>query len=60
MLRDKVLLAGRIPLDKDHKVHEVLKVLPDMKEFPIVLGREEYEYPLPYEIDDTDKEEYYD
>lgn len=60
MLRDKVMSAGRIPLDKDHKVHELLKKLPDMTEFSIVLGREEYEYPLPYEVKDNDREEYYD
>lgn len=60
MLRDKVLLAGRMPLDKDHKVHELLNKLPDMTEFSVILGREEYEYPLAYEVDDIDKEEYYD
>ena len=58
-VRNDVLNVGRIKLDKDHKVHELLEKLPDMKEFPIVLGREEYEYPLSYEIIETDEEEYY-
>jgi hypothetical protein len=59
MIRDKVHAVGRLKIDKDHKVHEVLKALPDMKEFPIVLGREEYSYALPYEEQDKDEDEYY-
>lgn len=60
MVRNDVLNVGRIELDKDHKVHELLKKLPDMTEFPIVLGREEYNYPLPFEVVEKDEEEYYD
>ncbi len=59
-IRDKVFSASRIQLDKDHKVHKFLKKLPKMNKFSIVLGREEYEYPLPYEVDEQDEEEYYD
>lgn len=59
LVRDKLHAIGRVKIDKDHKVHEVLKALPDMKEFPIVLGREEYSYALPYEEQDKDEDEYY-
>ena len=59
MVRNKIHAVGRIKLDKDHKVNELLKKLPDMTEFPIVLGREEYSYTLPYEQTDHDEDEYY-
>jgi hypothetical protein len=59
MIRDKVMSASRMPLDKDHKVKELLKKLPDMTEFSIILERKEYEYPLPYEATEKDEDEYY-
>ena len=61
IVRDKVHAVGRLKIDKDHKVYEFLKVLPDMKTFPLLLGQgqNEYSYPLPYEETDEDSEEYY-
>ena len=61
MIRNKVHTVGRLKIDKDHKVYEFLKVLPDMKTFPLLLGQgqNEYSYPLPYEEKDEDTEEYY-
>ena len=58
-VRTKVLDVSRIELDKDHKVYDLLEKLPDMTEFPLIIGREEYEYPLPYEVVEKDQEEYY-
>ncbi len=41
-------------------VRMIMSRLEKMNKFSIVLGREEYEYPLPYEVDEQDEEEYYD
>jgi len=59
IVRNKIHAVGRIKLAKDHKVNGLLEKLPDMTEFPIVLGREEYSYALPYEQTDRDEDEYY-
>lgn len=59
MVRDDIHSIGRVKLDEDHKVKELLEKLPDMTEFPIVIGRDEFIYPLPYEEKDNDKDEYY-
>ena len=60
LIRDKVYDACRYELSDDHTVNELLTKLPDMSEFPIVIGREEYSYKLPYDEQVKDEDEFFD
>ena len=60
LVRENIMEVCRLKLTEDHKVKELLTKLPDMIEFPIVLGRNEFAYPLPWDVKDIDEVEYYE